>query len=406
MKKQAFNEFFEDVTRTARKIPKMDYQEQGKYPIIDQGQEFCSGYTDEEDGLFTDVPAFIFGDHTRIIKYVDKPFFLGADGVKLLQLRDKEHNIPKYFYYALLQQDIPDTGYNRHFKWLKETFYDVPAMGIQQRRTEILSKLDAVLEKRQKQLALLDTMVQSRFIELFGDPVTNPKGWPVQKLVEICEKVTDGTHFSPESYETGPYKYVTAKNIKLGGFDFSNISYVPEEVHKEIYSRCNPEYGDVLYIKDGATTGIAMVNSLKEEFSLLSSVALIKPKSNELNGHFLCGVLNNEHMYQHIRAMMGGAAITRLTVAKIKPFKILVPPISLQNQFADFIVQVDKSKAVLQRSIRALTTLKASLSQTWFGPGAADPFYAPENISYLKKVVTDVKNGTAKFAEHDLIGDE
>ena len=77
--------------------------------------------------------------------------------------------------------------------------------------------------------------------------------------------------------------YVTAKNIKSGGLDLSNITYVNEEVHREIYNRCNPEKGDILYIKDGATCGISTINNLDVEFSLLSSVALIKPNKNVLN---------------------------------------------------------------------------------------------------------------------------
>ena len=179
---------------------------------------------------------------------------------------------------------------------------------------------------------------------MFGDPVRNPMGWKKNKLVDVCTKLNDGTHFSPESFKTGDYKYVTAKNIKMNGFDFSNITYVSEEVHRPIYERCNPECGDVLYIKDGVTTGIAMVNTLEEEFTLLSSVALLKQNRDIVDGAFLCGVLNNNEMYTEIRKNMGGAAITRLTIAKLNDIQIIVPPMELQKQFADFVRQVDKSK--------------------------------------------------------------
>lgn len=144
----------------------------------------------------------------------------------------------------------------------------------------------------------------------------------------------------------GDYKYITAKNIKASGFDFSNITYVPEAVHRPIFERCNPEQGDVLYIKDGATTGIAIVNTLKEEFTLLSSVALLKQNRNVINGYFLAALLNNADMYSDIRNNMGGAAITRLTIAKLNAVKVIVPPLDLQNRFAAFVEQVDKSKFV------------------------------------------------------------
>ena len=114
-----FLDVFEDVTKNGTKIPSNQYLPMGKYPIIDQGQNKVAGYTDQEEGLFTNVPAIIFGDHTRVIKYVDKPCFLGADGVKLLKAKDSKANY-KYLYYVLSNAKIPDTGYNRHFKWLKE----------------------------------------------------------------------------------------------------------------------------------------------------------------------------------------------------------------------------------------------------------------------------------------------
>lgn len=191
--------------------------------------------------------------------------------------------------------------------------------------------------------------------------------WRKKNLKDVCVKLNDGTHFSPESFETGEYKYVTAKNIKRSGFDFSNITYVSEEVHRSIYERCNPEYEDVLYIKDGATTGIAMVNTLKEEFTLLSSVALLKQDRTIINGYFLTALLNNEDMYSNIRNNMGGAAITRLTIAKLNTINIIIPPLDLQTKFANFVKQVDKSRVAIQNDLEQAQMLFDSLMQEYFG---------------------------------------
>ena len=116
---EKFSDIFVDCTSEGTKISKEEYMKEGKAIIIDQGMNKIAGYTNRENGLYTDVPAIIFGNHTRIIKYIDKPFFLGADGVKLLKAKDKSANY-KYLYYALRNAKIPNTGYNRHFKWLKE----------------------------------------------------------------------------------------------------------------------------------------------------------------------------------------------------------------------------------------------------------------------------------------------
>lgn len=361
-----FDEVFEDVTKYGTKIKTDEYHQSGKYPIIDQGLENIAGYTDLEDGVFENIPAIIFGDHTRIVKYADAPFFLGADGVKVLRSRFADANY-RYLYYALKNVKIPNTGYNRHFKWLKDAKISYPNTEKQNEIVAILDKTLQIIECRQKQLQKLDELVKARFIELFGSPVSNPFSWEKKTLKDICIKLNDGTHFSPESFKTGEYKYVTAKNIRLSGFDFSNITYVPEEVHRPIFERCNPELGDVLYIKDGATTGIAMVNTLEEEFTLLSSVALLKQDRSIINGYFLAALLNNEDMYLDIRNNMGGAAITRLTIAKLNVIKVIVPPIAIQEQFAKFVKQTDKSKAAVQKALDETQLLFDSLMQKYFG---------------------------------------
>ena len=108
-------------------------------------------------------------------------------------------------------------------------------------------------------------------------PFEVPEGWVWCKVTDILSKITDGTHHSPTNLSQGEYMYITAKNIKPHGVDLTDVTYVDKATHDEIYARCNPEFGDILYIKDGATTGIACINKLKEPFSLLSSVALLKP---------------------------------------------------------------------------------------------------------------------------------
>ena len=139
-----FTDVFEDVTKKGRKIPTGDYLEAGLHPIIDQGQSEIAGYTNETEGLFTAVPAIIFGDHTRVLKYVDTPCFLGADGVKLLKAKIPNPNY-KYLYYALSSANIPNTGYNRHFKWLKEVDIPLPSEKEQQECVGVLDKISKLI---------------------------------------------------------------------------------------------------------------------------------------------------------------------------------------------------------------------------------------------------------------------
>ena len=143
---------------------------------------------------------------------------------------------------------------NLSLKDINEISIPLPSKEKQIELADLFKKVVNIIYKKKEELLALDDLVRGRFVELFGDPVINPMAWEKRLLKDVCTKLNDGTHFSPESFETGKYKYVTAKNIKASGFDFTNITYVPEEVHRAIYERCNPELGDVLYIKDGATT--------------------------------------------------------------------------------------------------------------------------------------------------------
>ena len=242
----------------------------------------------------------------------------------------------------------------------------IPPIAEQERIVAELDLLQGIIEKKKEQLKAYDQLAQSIFYTMFGDPIDNPKGWEVKKLKELCKKITDGTHNSPINTEIGDYKYITAKNIKKDGIILNNITYVSTDIHKAIYERCNPEYGDVLYIKDGITTGIATINTLKEEFSLLSSVALLKPKGCLMN-YYLKAVLNMPSQYASIREHMGGAAITRLTIAKINEIRIPVPPLSLQQEFAEKVEAIERQKALVQQSIDETQTMFDYTMDKYFG---------------------------------------
>ena len=161
-------------------------------------------------------------------------------------------------------------------------------------------------------------------------PFEIPESWEWCRLNTILSKLTDGTHHSPENVPIGDYMYITAKNIKSDGILLKDITYVSKEVHDEIYTRCNPEKGDILYIKDGATTGIATINSLSEPFSMLSSVALLKPIKH-LNNYYLLDFLQSPLCYNFTRNNMKGVGITRVTLTQMERWLIPIAPLKEQK---------------------------------------------------------------------------
>lgn len=159
-----------------------------------------------------------------------------------------------------------------------------------------------------------------------------PAGWAELPLIQACRKITDGTHHSPPNTATGEFKYVTAKNIRRHGLDLTDLTYVSAEVHRGIYDRCPVEKGDVLYIKDGATTGLAINNPLDEPFSLLSSVALLKPDRRLLDERYLRHWLNSPETLASMIGQMSGSAIKRLTLTTISGQRLPLPPLAEQRR--------------------------------------------------------------------------
>lgn len=249
---------------------------------------------------------------------------------------------------------------------IKETLVPLPPLPEQRRIAAILDKADELRQKRRQAIEKLDQLLQATFIDLFGDPVSNPKGWGKSTIKRVLSKLTDGTHHSPPLTSTG-IPYITAKHIKLGYVNFDSApTYISTEDHNSIYARCDPTYGDVLYIKDGATTGIAAINRFRHEFSLLSSVALLRPNRSLITEGYLESWLNNNLVKQSILLNMGGAAIKRLTLAKIKELPINVPPLELQYKFDQIKSEILKQRAKLQESDLLIDHGFSSLQQRAF----------------------------------------
>lgn len=341
------------------KIQKKDYLPTGRYPIIDQGQEWCAGYTDREDGLFQDVPAYIFGDHTRIIKYTDEPFYLGADGVKLLKLREGIQANPRFFYYALKSQRIPDTGYNRHFKWLKESLYHVPTLNEQTHIADTLDTLSTLITLCETKIFLFDELVKSRFIEMFGE-----SAYPSFKLKDICSKITDGTHKTP-TYQANGVPFVSAKNIKDGKLLFDNVKYISNQEYDEIQRRCQISNGDLLLTKSGSL-GIPVLVDVDFPFGIFESLAVLKYDREKINGVFLHSQIRSDRFQHDLAQGVKGIAVKHLHLNVIGASVIIVPPLDLQNEFAAFVEQTDKSKLVLRQLLEKQRTLKAALMQEYF----------------------------------------
>ena len=358
-----FNEMFEDVTKLGVKIKTDEYHPIGKYQIIDQGQEAVAGYSDLEDGVFENVPAIVFGDHTRIVKYVDQPFFLGADGVKVLRSRFKDANY-RYLYYALKSVKIPNTGYNRHFKWLKEAKIYYPNSEEQSKIVLILDGISSVIEHRQRQLQKLDELVKARFIELFGTETEFDK-WPCCTIGDVAD-VCVGVVIKPTQYYTD--KGIPAfRSLNIGEMHVkdSDWVYFTEDGHQK-NQKSVVHKNDVLVVRSGAP-GTACVATEKYDGYNAVDIIIAHPDNSKVNSIFLAAFTNMPHGMNQIRERTGGAAQQHFNVGDYKAMRLIMPSIELQNQYAAFVEQTDKSKVAVQKALDEAQLLFDSLMQKYFG---------------------------------------
>ena len=335
---KTYNEILSDVTKTATKIPQSDYLDAGKYRIFDQGKEYSIGFSNDEQGVVTDYPYIIFGDHTRVVKYVDEPCYIGADGVKLLKVINKDFD-PRYVYYNILAKPIESQGYARHFKFLKEIQFTEKSFSEQQKIATELDSIQSAIDNKKQQLFLLDEAVKSEFVEMFGD-----KKFPTQKWDGVFITKT-GKLDSNAMVEGGKYPFFTcAKEI----FSIDNYAF-DQEALLLAGNNAAGKY-DVKYYKGKFNAyQRTYVLSLKEDwsyrlfqFQLEDKLLYLKEQSKGINTKFL-------------------------TLKILQELEFIIPPKELQLKFETFVQQIDKSKSLVKQQIADLQELLDSKMQEYFG---------------------------------------
>ena len=356
-----FNAVLKDVTRKGTKIQTDEYLTEGKFPIIDQGNNDIAGYRDDETGLFTDVPAIVFGDHTRIVKYITEPFFLGADGVKVLVPIDRTMNC-KYLYYQLLSAKIPDTGYNRHFKWVKELEFQLPSRNEQDDVVQRLDKLCVVISARQQQLAKLDELVKARFVEMFGDISINDKGWDVEPLGILCTIVRGASPRPIEKYLGGDVPWIKISDATHGENIYLNKT--KEYIIQEGVSKSRKvKSGSLIFANCGVSLGFARIITF--DGCIHDGWLAMEDIDERVNKIFLLQALNQ--MTEHFREIAPAGTQPNLNTTIMKEYKQIIPPMRLQEEFVGFIERADKLRLQIEKSLEKSETLRKSLMQQYFG---------------------------------------
>ena len=294
--------------------------------------------------------------------------------VSLAVLRPKKIVFPLFLYYAINSPNIKkqfDSGLkgigvpNLHLNVIRNaTIQQLPSYEEQIKICRILDNANSIVESRQREIQLLDNLIKARFVEMFGDTILNPFGWDKELLGTVCD-VRDGTHDSPQYYDTG-FPLVTSKNVTGGKIDLSDCSLICEADYKKINERSNVDIGDILMPMIG-TIGNPVIVDIEPRFAI-KNVSLIKfkPASKVLN-IYIRTLLQSDYFDDAVLGKVRGGTQKFISLGDIRKLEILVPPVNLQNEFAAFVAQIDKSKLSIQKSLDKAQLLFDSLMQKYFG---------------------------------------
>lgn len=343
------------------KIKCDDYRQSGKYPIVDQGENLIAGYIDDEQKLYRgDLPVIIFGDHTRILKYIDFPFAFGADGIKIL--RPQEILLPKFFYYTLILNPVANQGYKRHFSLLTHTKISLPPLATQKQIVERLDKIAEAQKLNDGLIQKIDELFQSLLHKELNPirdnrhsngvnsagpadakAMAGKKDWEVKELGILCD-VRDGTHASPKFFPDG-LPLITSKNLIGGVIDFSNIQFISEKDYLEIEKRSKVDDGDILFGMIG-TIGNPVIVHKNRKFSI-KNVGLIKFTAASPINSFVYYALLSSFVGQQIKKFSRGGTQKFVSLGNLRNLKIYLPDKNTQKQIISKLSAVQDYKKQL-----------------------------------------------------------
>lgn len=240
----------------------------------------------------------------------------------------------------------------------------LPPLAEQKRIAAILDAADALRAKRRETLAQLDTLLQSTFLDMFGDPVTNPKGWELCHVGDVVYSAKDGPHVSPSYTESG-IPFLSTRHIKPGEIIWEDLKYIAQDEANLQWKKCKPEIGDILYTK-GGTTGLAARVTTSEPFAIWVHIALLKPILEIVHPAWLEAMLNSAYCYAQSQRYTHGIANRDLGLKRMVKIKIYLPPLPLQRRFATIVESVEQQKTRLRAHLAELDTLFASLQDRAF----------------------------------------
>ena len=339
----------------------------GKYKFF-TSSNIQSKYINEYD---YDKEALIFGTGgTASVHYCNEPFATSTDCI-VLYGNKKSYLKIIYLYLSgnlrLLEEGFKGAGLKHISKnyILSSIQINLPSLAEQKQIASVLDKATGLITLRKQQLEKLDLLIKSKFIELFGDPVTNPMGWDTGTIRDIVTEVKYGT--SKPAIENGKYIYLRMNNITYtGNLDLSNLKYI--NVNSNEYEKYVVRKNDILFNRTNSKDLVGKTCVFNESTEMIIAGYLIRIRTNQRAlPIYLSKVLNSKYgkdtLFNMCKSIIGQANIN---AQELQEIKVTIPPLPLQQQFSDFVEHVETLKSTLQKSLALLEIQYKALMQKYF----------------------------------------
>jgi len=341
------------------------YDDKFSTPVLTAGKSFILGYTDETEGIYSDLPVIIFDDFTTVSKYVDFPFKVKSSAMKILKAKDEIADT-KFMFYLLQTLKIDCEQHKRY--WISEfaSFrIPLPPLPVQKRIAEILDAADALRRKDHELLKKYDELAQAIFIDMFGDPVKNEKGWEFGQIGDLAREVKYGT--SKPADDNGLFPYLRMNNITYSGeWDLTNLKFI--NLQESEYEKYTLQNGDLVFNRTNSKelVGKTAVFDLNQVMAFAGY--LIRLRTNKLgNPIYISGYLNSRHGKETLFCMCKSIiGMANINARELQEISIMIPPVILQNKFEEKIKLLKKIRLKTDEQIIASSSIFQTLLQQAF----------------------------------------
>ncbi|MBN9350876.1 MAG: restriction endonuclease subunit S [Chitinophagaceae bacterium] len=352
------------------KIKQKEYLEVGDYPVVDQGQDLIGGYFNDKSLIVPEEPPYIiFGDHTKVKKFINFNFIAGADGVKVLKAKDVIDS--KFLYFSLFKIKIEDKGYARHFQLLEKELFPLPPKPTQ---LAIVSKIEELFSEIENGIKSLLTAKEQ--LKKYRQSVLK---WAFENntfkdfiLKDVTEKIQIGpfgSQLHEEDYIENGIPLINPTHIKNGLIVADNSFSILKSKRDSL-----PNYilkaGDVIMGRRGEMGRCGLVTNKEAGWFCGTGSLYFRPNTKKVNPVFLYYYLRSEPVKKYLDENAGGTTMANLNLKIVNDIPISLPPIEEQNKIVRVIESrlsvADKMEESITESLQQAEALKQSILKEAF----------------------------------------